>query len=132
MEKEIAVGPYVFPILVKHGLKATFFLIVDCIETGATPVIAGRYSRATAEAGTEYRTVSLPQIQEMMAASMTFGSHTFTHTALTQTEWTDGISIARGSAERLGALLGRDVKLFAFPWGQASPRRSQARSAGFS
>ena len=26
---------YVFPILVKHGLKATFFLIVDCVETGA-------------------------------------------------------------------------------------------------
>jgi glycosyltransferase involved in cell wall biosynthesis/peptidoglycan/xylan/chitin deacetylase (PgdA/CDA1 family) len=121
---------YVFPILVKHGLRATFFLIVDCVETGATPVIAERYSCAT-EAGTEYRTVSLPQIQEMMAAGMTFGSHTFTHTDLTQTEWADGISIARGSAERLGALLGRDVKLFAFPWGRYQPGQPEALAGSF-
>jgi glycosyltransferase involved in cell wall biosynthesis len=122
---------YVFPILVKHGLRATFFLIVDCVETGATPVIAERYSRSAGEAGTEYRTVSPPQIQEMMAAGMTFGSHTFTHTDLTQTEWDDGISIARGSAERLGALLGRDVKLFAFPWGRYKPGQPEALAGSF-
>ena len=126
---------YVFPILVKHGLKATFLLIVDCVETEATRVIAERYSRATEEAGTEYRTVSLSQIQEMMAAGMTFGSHTFSHTDLAQTEWAEGISIARGSAERLGTLLGRDVKLFAFPYGRYKPGQPEAlaaRSAGSS
>jgi glycosyltransferase involved in cell wall biosynthesis/peptidoglycan/xylan/chitin deacetylase (PgdA/CDA1 family) len=122
---------HVFPILVKHGLKATFFLIVDCVETGATPVIAERYSRTIAEAGTEYRTVSPPQIQEMMAAGMTFGSHTFSHTDLAQTEWAEGISIARGSAERLGALLGRDVKLFAFPWGRYQPGQPEALAGSF-
>jgi glycosyltransferase involved in cell wall biosynthesis len=122
---------YVFPILVKHGLRATFFLIVDCIETAAAPAIAERYSRAAAEAGTEYRTVSLPQIREMMTAGMTFGSHTFTHTDLTQTEWADGISIARGSAERLGQLLGRDVKLFAFPWGRYQPGQPEALAGSF-
>ena len=38
---------YVFPLLVKHGLKATFFLIVSCVREGpcrasltATPVLA--------------------------------------------------------------------------------------------
>jgi hypothetical protein len=41
---------------------------------GATPVIAERYSRSTAEAGIEYSTV--PQIREMIAAGMTFGSQT--------------------------------------------------------
>jgi glycosyltransferase involved in cell wall biosynthesis/peptidoglycan/xylan/chitin deacetylase (PgdA/CDA1 family) len=122
---------YVFPILVKHGLKATFFLIVDCVERGATPVIAERYSRATPGAGTEYRTVSLSQIQEMMTAGMTFGSHTLTHTDLTQTEWAEGISIARGSAKKLGALLGRDVKLFAFPWGRYKPGQPEALSGLF-
>ena len=122
---------YVFPILVKHGLKATFFLIVDCIETGAAPAIAERYSRAAAEARTEYRTLSLPQIQEMMAAGMTFGSHTFTHTDLTRTEWAEGVSIARGSAERLGTLLGRDVKLFAFPWGRYKPGQPEALAGSF-
>jgi len=122
---------YVFPILVKHGLKATFFLIVDCVETGATPVIAERYSRATAEARTEYRTLSMSQIQEMMAAGMTFGSHTFLHTDLAQTEWGEAISIAHGSAERLGALLGRDVKLFAFPWGRYKPGQPEALAGSF-
>jgi glycosyltransferase involved in cell wall biosynthesis/peptidoglycan/xylan/chitin deacetylase (PgdA/CDA1 family) len=122
---------YVFPILIKHGLRATFFLIVDCVETGATPIMADRYSRAPAEAGTEYRTVSLPQIQEMMAAGMTFGSHTFMHTDLKQTEWADGISIARGSAERLGALLGRNIKLFAFPWGRYQPGQPEALRDSF-
>ena len=122
---------YVFPILVKHGLKATFFLIVDCVETGATPVIAQHYSRATAESGTEYKTVSLSQIHEMMAAGMTFGSHTFAHTDLLQAEWAEGISIARGSAERLGALLGHDVKLFAFPWGRYRPGQPEALAASF-
>ena len=106
-------------------------MIVDCVETGATPVIAEHYSRATAESGTEYRTVSLSQIQEMMAAGMTFGSHTFTHTDLTQAEWAEGISIARGSAERLGALLGRDVKLFAFPWGRYKPGQPEALAGSF-
>jgi peptidoglycan/xylan/chitin deacetylase (PgdA/CDA1 family) len=122
---------YVFPILVKHGLKATFFLIVDCVETGATPIIAERYSLATPEAGTEYKTVSLAQIQEMMAAGMTFGSHTFAHTDLTQTDWAEGMSIARGSAERLGALIGRDVKLFAFPWGRYKPGQPEALASSF-
>ena len=117
---------YVFPILVKHGLKATFFLIVDCVETEATRVIAERSSRATEEAGTEYRTLSLSQIQEMMAAGMTFGSHTFSHTDLTQTEWAEGISIASGSAERLGTLLGRDVQIIRLSVRalQAGPARS--------
>jgi peptidoglycan/xylan/chitin deacetylase (PgdA/CDA1 family) len=122
---------YVFPILVKHGLKATFFLIVDCLETEATRVVAERYSRAKEEAGTEYRTMSLSQIQEMMAAGMTFGSHTFSHTDLAQTEWAEGISIASGSAERLGALLGRDVKLFAFPWGRYKPGQPEALAGSF-
>ena len=44
---------YVFPILAKHGLKATFFLIVDCVETGSVPAIAGRYSRAAGRMGDE-------------------------------------------------------------------------------
>ena len=122
---------YVFPILVKHGLKATFFLIVDCLETEATRVVAERYSRAKEEAGTEYRTMSLSQIQEMMAAGMTFGSHTFSHTDLAQTEWAEGISIASGSAERLGALLGRDVKLFAFPYGRYQPGQPEALAGSF-
>ena len=121
---------YVFPILIKHGLKATFFLIVDCVETGASPVIAEHYSRATA-ARTEYRTVSLPQIQEMMAAGMTFGSHTFSHSDLTHAEWAEGISIARGSAEKLRALLGCDVKLFAFPWGRYKPGQPEALAGSF-
>ena len=122
---------YVFPILVKHGLKATFFLVVDCVETGSTPVIAERYSRATGESGTEYRTVSLPQIREMKAAGMTFGSHTFTHTDLTQTEYAEGISVARGSAKKLGTLLGGDVKLFAFPWGRYKPGQLEALAGSF-
>jgi glycosyltransferase involved in cell wall biosynthesis len=122
---------YVFPILVKHGLKATFFLIVDCVDTGATPVIAERYSRTTMEVRTKYRTVSLRQVQEMMAAGMTFGSHTFAHSDLTQTEWAEGISIARGSAERLGALLGGDIKLFAFPWGRYKPGQPEALARSF-
>ena len=123
---------YVFPILIKHKLKATFFLIVDCVETGAVPAIAESYSRGTVASRTEYRTVSLPQIREMMAAGMTFGSHTFTHTDFSQMEWGEGISIARASSERLGALLGRDVKLFAFPWGRYRPGQPEAlaRSVG--
>jgi hypothetical protein len=121
---------YVFPILVKHGLKATFFLIVDCLEAESTRVIAERYSRATEEARTEYRTVSLSQIQEMMAAGMTFGSHTFSHTDLAQTEWAEGISIASGSAERLGTLNYSPFRTGATS--RASPKRSRARSAGSS
>jgi glycosyltransferase involved in cell wall biosynthesis/peptidoglycan/xylan/chitin deacetylase (PgdA/CDA1 family) len=123
---------YVFPILVKQGLKATFFLIVDCVETGAPPGIAGRYSRTAGQIGAEYRTVSLPQIREMMAAGMTFGSHTFAHTDFTQIEWADGISIARESAGRLGALLGRDIKMFAFPWGRYKPGQPEALARSFS
>jgi glycosyltransferase involved in cell wall biosynthesis/peptidoglycan/xylan/chitin deacetylase (PgdA/CDA1 family) len=122
---------YVFPILVKHGLKATFFLIVDCVEAGAPPAIADRYACTGGRTGAEYRTLSPPQIREMMAAGMTFGSHTFAHTDFTQIEWADGLSIARLSAERLGGLLGRDVRMFAFPWGRHRPGQPEALAASF-
>jgi glycosyltransferase involved in cell wall biosynthesis/peptidoglycan/xylan/chitin deacetylase (PgdA/CDA1 family) len=123
---------YVFPILVKQGLRATFFLIVDCVETGAAPAFAQHYYPAAGLTNAEYRTLALRQIREMMAAGMTFGSHTFAHTDFTQIEWADGVSIARHSAERLGSLLHHEVKLFAFPWGRYRRGQPEALAGSFS
>ncbi len=122
---------YAFPILAKHGLRATFFLIVDCVETGAPPPIAAGYANKAGGTSPAYWTVALPQIREMMDAGMTFGSHTFAHTDLARTEWDEGLSIARESADRLGVLLGRDVNTFAFPWGRYRPGQPEALASRF-
>ena len=125
---------WVFPLLVKHKLKASFFPIVNCVETGSISPIADRYagngnnydiSYAT------YKTISVAQIQEMAAAGMTFGSHTFDHTSFSKKSLREGLAIASELKDRLAALLTMEVSSFAFPWGHFLPGQPEILAGEF-
>lgn len=91
---------FVFPILVKHNFMASFFVLVNFIETGCSSAIANLYSGKDNTYDINdavYRTLSIAQIQEMAAAGMTFGSHTFDHTSLSKHSFQEGLAIARES-----------------------------------
>ena len=110
---------HVFPLLVKHGMKATFFLIVSCVEDGAVPRIADRYTDQGATPSEKlYKTLSLKEIHEMRAAGMTFGSHTFEHTDVSKLSLEEAVKEASESAKALFELTGAPPALFAFPWGR--------------
>jgi glycosyltransferase involved in cell wall biosynthesis/peptidoglycan/xylan/chitin deacetylase (PgdA/CDA1 family) len=110
---------HVFPLLLKHGMKATFFLIVSCAEDGAMPHIADRYTgQGVAPCEKFYKTLSLNEIREMRAAGMTFGSHTFAHADLSKWSIEEAVKEARNSAKALFELTGAPPTLFAFPWGR--------------
>jgi glycosyltransferase involved in cell wall biosynthesis/peptidoglycan/xylan/chitin deacetylase (PgdA/CDA1 family) len=110
---------HVFPLLVKHGVKATFFLILSCAKDGAVPRIADRYTgEDSAPCEKLYKTLSLKEIREMRAAGMTFGSHTFEHVDLSKLSVEEAVKEASDSAKVLCELIGAPPTLFAFPWGR--------------
>ncbi len=95
---------HVFPLLVKHGMKATFFLIVSCVEDGAVPRIADRYTGQGATPSEKlYKTLSVKEIREMRAAGMTFGSHTFEHTDVSKLSLEEAVKEASDSPKRFSS-----------------------------
>ena len=110
---------HVFPLLLKHGMKATFFLIVSCANNGAVPDIADRYTGQEVKPCEKfYKTLSVNEIREMRAAGMTFGSHTFAHADLSKLSIGEAVKEASDSARALSELTGVRPTLFAFPWGR--------------
>jgi peptidoglycan/xylan/chitin deacetylase (PgdA/CDA1 family) len=117
-----------FPLLVKHGLSACFFVIADCAIQGSMPAMAHRYVRSE-RASDQYATIAAPQLREMATAGMTIGSHSLSHRDYTDTDFDTGLADARASRKALEDLLGLEIGLFAFPWGRSRPGQSEALQA---
>lgn len=104
------------PILLEHGLSASFFLIANCLKTGAPPPFqAARF--APGENPAPWRTVNVAEMRAMRAAGMTIGSHSLAH--VDHRELAEGtlVAEARTARARIEELLGEPVGCFAFPWG---------------
>ncbi len=101
---------YAFPLLVKYGLPATFFL--------ATDFISGKV-RLTEANGWEAMTWG--QILEMQKSSLiSFGAHTRTHPILSELEDAQAYEEIDGSREDIMQHLGIKAKTFAYPNGQGA------------
>lgn len=103
-----------FPILQKFGSQAVFYVITNRVGQDGF--------------------MSWPQIQEMAAYGMTFGSHTLDHVDLTETalstERLNGELVK--SKQVLDGQLGRPVTDFCYPSGQYNDATIAAvRSAGY-
>jgi len=64
------------------------------------------------------RLVSAAELRALDAGMVTIGSHTATHAKMTALDESEASRELRESREQLGAILGRDVTMFCFPYGE--------------
>lgn len=110
----------VVPLLADSGLSAIFFVIVECLASGAPPGF--QLARMSAgEDATPYRTVTIADVRAMRASGMAIGSHSLAHTDMRAKDDVALLADARESRSRLQDMLGEGVGCFAFPWGHHNP-----------
>jgi peptidoglycan/xylan/chitin deacetylase (PgdA/CDA1 family) len=107
---------FALPILLKHGLSATFFLTTEHLRGGAD----------------DPRKMTLAQVRELADAGMTFGAHTRTHLDLTRIPAAQARAEIAGSRTDLEDCLGQSIHWFAYPGGAFNRRVAEmTREAGY-
>lgn len=99
-----------FPILQRHGVSAVIYPILTDLGK----------SRVTWPIGTERTPADLmtvPQVQEMAAAGIEFGSHLLHHKPLTEMSPDQCEQELSASREQLQAMTGQKVLSIAYPYG---------------
>ncbi len=92
----------VFPLLLEKSIRATFFLIVDKIDT------SGYLDRA--------------QIREMHSHGMCVGSHSGSHRRMTTLSRQEVVREFSESKQKLEDILSAPVEAFSYPFGECSPQ----------
>lgn len=111
-----------WPLLRRHGMTATVFLVTDLIG-GTNPSDVGE--RQVPRLGPV-------EIGDMQSGGILFGSHTCTHGSLIDMQPTEAFLELKRSRTILMALLGRPVVTLAYPYNkQNSTVRALARQAGY-
>lgn len=101
-----------FPLLLKYGFRATFFLT------------AGRVGKPGY--------MNIGEIREMRRAGMEFGSHTLTHPRLTLIGEEEAWREIYHSKILLEGLLGEEIDTFSYPYGDYNKRiEDMVRRAGY-
>lgn len=117
-----------FPVLARHRLPATVFLVAETLTAAGRPV--DWVDTAPAE---QLTTLTIEQVREMQDAGIRFESHSFSHLDLTSLSFEDCVRDLTDSRELLEALLGRPVRLLAYPRGRHNASvRAAAERAGYS
>lgn len=111
---------HVLPILVRHRVRAVFFLIASLVETGAAPwfVSAPEEPQSLPD---PYRTLTAAQARMLLDAGMRVGSHGVAHDDYRGMDEARAMRDAQASRSALEDALGTQVRLFAFPWGFHTP-----------
>jgi peptidoglycan/xylan/chitin deacetylase (PgdA/CDA1 family) len=122
-----ALYDHAFPVLTRHRLPATVFLVaqtltpqgraVDWVDTPPPyPLV----------------TLSLDQVLDMQAGGVEFQSHSFAHHTLTELGFAECVRDLQHSREFLSDVLGRHVTLLAYPRGRHDAGvRQAAQRAGY-
>ncbi len=101
-----------FPLLQKHGAKATIYLAPDCPDM---PKLRPEHIRAMQESGL-----------------VEFGAHTLRHVNLQQSDDVLARREIEGSRSAVAALTGVPCRSFAYPYGRFEPKHCEmVRAAGF-
>jgi peptidoglycan/xylan/chitin deacetylase (PgdA/CDA1 family) len=112
------------PILERHGVRATFYIVSDGI--------GGRSDWLRRERGVDLPLVDAPGVRRLVDAGMAVESHTRTHPHLPRLEPGAIADELRGSREAIERLTGAPVRHLAYPHGEANEIvRSAAQAAGY-
>lgn len=107
---------YALPLLQRFGVRATFFVTVGLLEKDEAVMEHLRTLRAADRddvAGLEWS-----QVQEMRAAGMEIGSHTYSHPNLARIDHARMADELRRSKSLLEDRLGEEVPTLAYPFGK--------------
>ena len=133
------VHTHAFPLLLRHRLPATMFLVAQTLTAAGRPVDwvddppPDPAQEGEGTATSPLRTLTKDQVLEMQAAGINFGSHSYAHHDLTTLSEGECERDLRASREALEDLLARPVRLLAYPRGRHNERvRRSAARAGFS
>lgn len=117
------------PILLKHGVHATFFVSTDHVANNAP------FGHDLAKLGNGLPNMSWDQIREMQAEGLSFGSHTANHVNLAKADADTAREELLKSKAALQKELGLDSVMFAYPFGKRrdfTPERlTQVKAAGY-
>lgn len=106
---------HAFPLLVKHGLTATFFVTAGLLERDRTVLERLHHLR-----NARYEDV-LPldwhQVREMQRGGMDVGSHTYSHPNLIKLDAASAIGELRNSRRIIEDRLGAPIDTLAYPFG---------------
>ena len=111
-----------WPVLHRHGISATIFLVADCI---------GTTNRWDAQ-GPQEPLLDYGHIAEMKATGISFGSHTCTHRPLTDLSSEEALEELMRSRTALETLLKQPITTLAYPYNKQNRTvRGLARQAGY-
>lgn len=122
-----SVYEHAFPVLARHRLPATVFLVGKTFAEAESEVDwVDRPPRDRLD------TLDPEQIREMQRAGIGFESHSYAHADLTTLSYADCVRDLRTSREVLESLLGHPVRLLAYPRGRHNADvRAAAARAGY-
>lgn len=122
-----ALHGHAVPVLQRYSFPATVFLVAATLTAAGHPV--DWVDTAHSE---PLRTLSREQILHMQDAGVDFQSHSYAHRDLTQLSFAECVADLRDSRELLAELLGRPVRLLAYPRGRHNGQvRAAAERAGY-
>ncbi len=122
-----SVHEHAWPQLSRLRLPATVFLVARTLTEPGQEV-----DWIDTPPPYETRTLTVDQVLEMQADGVAFESHSSTHADLTRLSYAECLADLRDSREHLETVLGRTVRLLAYPRGRHAPHVSDAaRKAGY-
>jgi peptidoglycan/xylan/chitin deacetylase (PgdA/CDA1 family) len=122
-----SVFDHAFPVLMRHRLPATVFLVAQTLTPEGRPV-----DWVDDPPVWSLSTLTLGQIREMQEAGIGFGSHSYAHHDLTTLSDEECERDLRASRELLEDVLETRIRLLAYPRGLHDERvRTAAGRAGF-
>ncbi len=123
-----SVHDHAWPVLTRHRLPATVFLVAQTLTERGQEV-----DWIDTPPPYETQTLTVDQVREMQESGVTFESHSSTHADLTRLTYAECLADLRDSRELLESVLGRPVRLLAYPRGRHAPHvRAAAEKAGYS
>lgn len=118
---------HALPILTRHRLPATVFLVAQTLTPGGQAV-----DWVDTPGDTPLRTLDIDQVREMRDAGIDFESHSWAHLDLTRLGYEECVRDLKDSRELLSDLLGRPVSMLAYPRGRHDGVvRAAAERAGY-
>jgi len=118
---------HALPVLQRHRLPATVFLVAQTLSPGGQPV-----DWVDTPGDAPLRTLTLEQVREMQDAGVAFESHSWAHRDLTQLGPDACVRDLADSRALLSDLLGRQVSMLAYPRGRHDAVvRTAAERAGY-